>query len=57
MEQKRLWNFLIEDLTKLEQDIKKNDTENIEMFFSYWEQHIKQLKDWGLNTKLITKTK
>ena len=43
MEQKRLYNFLIEDLKKLEQDIKKNDTENIEMFFSYWKQHSKGL--------------
>ena len=44
----RLQQFLIDDLKKLEQDIKANNKENIENFFSYWEQHI---------TGIITKNK
>tara|TARA_Y100000361_G_C11084408_1_gene302895 strand:- start:78 stop:245 length:168 start_codon:yes stop_codon:yes gene_type:complete len=39
----KLYNFLVEDLIKLEQDIEADNKENIEMFFSYWKQHIKKL--------------
>ena len=44
----RLYNFLKDDLKKLQQDIKKNNTEEIDNFFSYWGQHLKGL---------LTKTK
>jgi hypothetical protein len=44
----RLYNFLKDDLKKLQQDIKKNNTEEIDNFFSYWEQHLEGL---------LTKTK
>jgi len=40
----RLVNFLKEDLQKLEKDIKMNNKENIDMFFSYWGQHFNKLK-------------
>ena len=39
----KLYNFLVEDLIKLEKDIEADNKENIEMFFSYWKQHIKKL--------------
>ena len=39
----KLYNFLVEDLIKLEQDIEADNKENIEMFFSYWKQHINKL--------------
>lgn len=39
----RLYNFLTDDLKKLEQDIKENNTEGIDNFFSYWGQHLKRL--------------
>tara|TARA_R110000744_G_scaffold238505_1_gene355999 strand:- start:1156 stop:1302 length:147 start_codon:yes stop_codon:yes gene_type:complete len=48
MEKERLLNFLKEDLEKLKQDIKTNNIENIDMFFSYWTQHF---------NKLLTKNK
>ena len=44
----RLHDFLTDDLKKLEQDIKVNNKEGIDNFFSYWKQHLKSL---------ITKTK
>lgn len=44
----RLHDFLTEDLKKLEQDIKENNIEDIDNFFSYWKQHLKGL---------LTKTK
>jgi len=53
--QQRMYNFLIDDLIKLKKDIKENKTEEIDIFFSYWKQHIKQLNNFGLNTNLITK--
>ena len=40
---KRLLNFLIDDLIKLKKDIKENNKEEINIFFSYWDQHIKTL--------------
>tara|TARA_R100000781_G_C4022344_1_gene107610 strand:- start:508 stop:645 length:138 start_codon:yes stop_codon:yes gene_type:complete len=43
MEKERLFNFLKDDLEKLKQDIKENNIENIEMFFSYWKVHINGL--------------
>ena len=43
IEKERLFNFLKDDLGKLKQDIKENNKENIENFFSYWEQHINDL--------------
>ena len=43
IEKERLFNFLKDDLEKLEQDIKENNKENIEQFFSYWDQHINDL--------------
>jgi len=46
MDKERLFNFLIEDLEKLEQDIKANNKENIEQFFSYWKQHINDLNKY-----------
>ena len=53
--QKRIFNFLIDDLIKLKKDIKENNKEEINIFFSYWRQHINQLNDLGLNTNLINK--
>ena len=39
LEQKqRLFNFLIDDLIKLKKDIKENNKEEINIFFSYWKQ-------------------
>ena len=58
MEQKRLYNFLVDDLKKVEYHIAKlieytydtpiheeykEDIEEIEKFFSYWTQHINKL--------------
>tara|TARA_R100001129_G_C5291675_1_gene239852 strand:+ start:435 stop:590 length:156 start_codon:yes stop_codon:yes gene_type:complete len=43
MDKERLFNFLKDDLGKLEQDIKENNKEKIEQFFSYWKQHINDL--------------
>ena len=58
MDKERLFNFLIEDLEKVEHHIQelienviargqrenfKEDIDKIEMFFSYWEQHINDL--------------
>jgi hypothetical protein len=40
----RMYNFLIEDLKKLKKDIEAKKKEEIENFFLYWSQHIKQLK-------------
>ena len=51
----RIFNFLIDDLIKLKKDIKENNKEEINMFFSYWRQHINQLNDLELNTNLINK--
>lgn len=39
----RLYNFLTDDLKKLEKDIKENNTDSIDVFFSYWKQHLKGL--------------
>ena len=41
---KRIYNFLKEDIKKLEKDIKNNDKEEIESFFNYWNQHLINLK-------------
>ena len=58
LEQKqRLFNFLIDDLIKLKKDIKENNKEEINIFFSYWKQHINQLNDLGLNTNFNTLNK
>ena len=43
IEKERLFNFLKDDLEKLEKDIKENNKENIENFFYYWKQHINDL--------------
>jgi hypothetical protein len=43
LDKERLFNFLKDDLGKLEQDIKENNKEKIEQFFSYWKQHINDL--------------
>ena len=58
MDKERLFNFLIEDLEKVEHHIQelienviargqrenfKEDIDKIEMFFSYWKQHINDL--------------
>ena len=52
-DKKRIFNFLIDDLIKLKKDIKENNKEEINIFFSYWRQHVNQLNDLGLNTNLI----
>ena len=59
MKKERLHNFLTDDLKKLEHHVNeiidniyargqkdnfKEDIENIDNFFSYWEQHINKLK-------------
>ena len=41
---KRIFNFLKDDIEKLKEDIKNNNKEEIESFFSYWGHHLKQLK-------------
>jgi len=41
----RLFNFLEEDLKKLKVNIKENNKEEIENFFSYWNIHLKSLKN------------
>ena len=43
IDKEKLFNFLKDDLGKLEQDIKENNKEKIEQFFSYWKQHINDL--------------
>tara|TARA_R110000751_G_scaffold85861_1_gene171199 strand:- start:222 stop:401 length:180 start_codon:yes stop_codon:yes gene_type:complete len=53
-EKQRIFNFLIDDLIKLKTDIKENKTEEIEIFFNYWNKHINKLNDLGLNTNLLT---
>lgn len=40
----RLFNFLEDDLKKLEKNIINNNKEEIENFFSYWNIHLKNLK-------------
>jgi hypothetical protein len=40
----RLFNFLKDDLEKLKEAIKENDQEEIDKFFSYWNQHLKGLR-------------
>ena len=40
----RMYNFLKEDLAKLENSIKSNDTNEIDKFFSYWNIHLKSLQ-------------
>mgnify|MGYP000874487682 FL=1 len=54
-DKKRIFNFLIDDLIKLKKDIKEKNKEEINIFFSYWRQHVNQLNDLGLNTNLINK--
>jgi len=56
-DKKRIFNFLIDDLIKLKKDIEENNKEEINIFFSYWSQHINQLNDFGLNTNLKTLNK
>jgi hypothetical protein len=41
----KLFNFLEEDLERLQVYIKRNNKEEIEDFFSYWNIHLKSLKD------------
>ena len=53
-DKQRIFNFLIDDLIKLKTDIKENKTEEIEIFFNYWNQHIYKLNDLGLITSLLT---
>jgi len=43
-QKERIFNFLTDDIKKLKEDIKNNNKEEINIFFSYWEQHLKQLK-------------
>jgi hypothetical protein len=39
----RMYNFLADDLVKLEKAISENDKEEIDRFFSYWSYHLKSL--------------
>jgi len=39
----RMYNFLVDDLVKLEKAISENDKEEIDRFFSYWSYHLKSL--------------
>lgn len=39
----RMYNFLVDDLVKLEKAVSENDKEEIEKFFSYWNIHLKSL--------------
>ena len=43
MRTQTLKEFLKEDLKKLKTDIKENNTEEIERFFSYWGYHINKI--------------
>ena len=52
-EKQRMFNFLIDDLIKLKKDIKENNNEEIEVFFSYWNQHINILNEFGSKTNHI----
>lgn len=45
----RLYNFLKDDLAKLEQSVKENNQEEIDVFFSYWNQHLISLKNKGFD--------
>tara|TARA_R100000963_G_C4579511_1_gene61088 strand:- start:191 stop:388 length:198 start_codon:yes stop_codon:yes gene_type:complete len=56
-DKQRIFNFLIDDLIKLKKDIKENNKEEINIFFSYWSQHIEQLNYFGLNTNFNTLNK
>ena len=40
----RMYNFLKDDLAKLETAISDNDKEEVERFFSYWGQHLPKLR-------------
>jgi len=40
----KLFNFLEDDLIKLEKNISNKNEEKIENFFSYWNIHLKKLK-------------
>ena len=51
-DKKRIFNFLIDDLIKLKKDIEEKNKEEINIFFSYWSQHIEQLNS---NFKTINK--
>jgi hypothetical protein len=52
-DKQRIFNFLIDDLIKLKKDIKENKTEEINIFFSYWNQHIKKLNNFEFDIELI----
>lgn len=54
-DKKRIFNFLIDDLIKLKKDIEENNKEEINIFFSYWNQYTNELKDLGLNINSIIK--
>jgi hypothetical protein len=43
MNTQTLKEFLKEDLKKLQTDIKENNKEEIERFFTYWDYHIKSI--------------
>lgn len=43
----RMYNFLKDDLEKLEKAINEGDKEEIDRFFSYWGYHLKSLKMAG----------
>ena len=40
----RMYNFLKEDLDKLQNAIKDGDNEEVDRFFNYWSYHLKSLK-------------
>jgi len=41
----RLFNFLEEDIKKLKENIEEDNKEEVENFFSYWNIHLKDLKE------------
>jgi hypothetical protein len=43
-ENDRMYNFLTDDLEKLEKAIKEGNKEEVDKFFSYWGYHLKSLK-------------
>ena len=47
----KMYNFLQDDLEKLEVAINDGDNEEIERFFSYWSYHLKSLENKGYGEK------
>jgi len=44
VEHDKMYNFLQDDLEKLQTAIEEGDTEEVSKFFSYWNQHLQSLK-------------